>query len=132
MPAGRFTAMGIMHRLPVKLRTVFPRLFATSRERTVVALTIVEMMVDMSIEMLWPMEPWSSTYENAAREPFRPVITIGRTVIRRNFIVAIRANGRCAYADRNLCVRTSAGSRYHANSNSQKAEHLQHLAILLT
>jgi hypothetical protein len=53
-------ATWIMHRLAVKFCTMFRRMLAAPRHRPVVALPIVEMMIDVSIEAVRPVKPGSS------------------------------------------------------------------------
>jgi hypothetical protein len=55
-----------MHCLAVKFRSVLCRLLAACRKATVVALAIVEMMIDMSIEVITAVIPGSRPYEHAA------------------------------------------------------------------
>jgi hypothetical protein len=62
----RFMAMRIMHCLAVKLSAVCRWGLAARRETSVVTLTVVETMIDVSVKMIRPMEPWSRTNEYAA------------------------------------------------------------------
>jgi hypothetical protein len=62
----RFMAVSIVHRVPVKLRAVFHRMFATRRHRPMVALAIVKVMVDVTVEVLGAMEPRSGADEYPA------------------------------------------------------------------
>jgi hypothetical protein len=93
-PAGCLTTTRVMHRFSVKFRSVFRRTLATRWQWPAVALAKVETMIDVSVETTRPMEPGSSTDEYASRKPFRAVITVRSTVIRRNFIIPVRTNGR--------------------------------------
>ena len=56
--------MRVMHRLAVKLCAVLCRMLAARRHRTAIALAEVEMMIDVPVEMLWPMEPRTGTDED--------------------------------------------------------------------
>ena len=58
--------MSIMHCLTVKLRAMIRRVRSALRERSMVALAIVQMMVDMAIEVIRAVEPGSSADEHAA------------------------------------------------------------------
>lgn len=69
---------------------------------SVVAMAIVEMMIDMPIEMFRSVEPRTSADEYAAREPFRTVIAIRSAVVRRDFVVPVRTYGWCSNLDSNL------------------------------
>jgi hypothetical protein len=60
-----------MHCLAVKLCAVFGWLLATGWKISVVALAIVEIVIDVSVEMILPVEPGSRSDEYAAGEPLR-------------------------------------------------------------
>jgi hypothetical protein len=45
------------------------------------------MVVYVAMEIIRAMKPWASADENTARKPFRPVVAVGRTAIRRGVIV---------------------------------------------
>jgi len=49
----------VMHRLAVKFCTMFRRTLAACWHRPVVALAVVEMMIDVSIEAVGPVKPGS-------------------------------------------------------------------------
>jgi hypothetical protein len=95
-------AMRIMHGLAVKLSAVFGGVLAARREPTVVSLTEIIAMIDVPIEMLWPVKPGSGTDEYTALEPLRAIVTIGGAVVRRHLVVPIRTNRRGTDIDRNL------------------------------
>ncbi len=59
-------AMRIMHGLSAKLFMMFHRTLSARRQRPMVAMAIVEVMIDVSIEMLRPVEPWSGPDEYTA------------------------------------------------------------------
>jgi len=94
--------MRIMHGLAVEFSPVVRRALAASRRGPVIALPIVQPMIYVAIEMVRPMKPRSCTDKNAASEPFRPVVTVRRTGVRRFLVVAVGANRRFANAHRNL------------------------------
>jgi len=120
MAAWRLVAMWVMHCVAVKFRAVFRWMFTAGREVTVVALAIVEMMIDMSVEALRSVKPRSRTDEYAAYEPLRPIIPVRGAVIRRNFIISVRTNRRFSNAHRNLRLRAIPVGQNHANTNRQK------------
>jgi hypothetical protein len=60
------------------------------------------MMIDVPIEMLGAVEPWSSADKYATGEPFGTVVAIGSAVVRRRFVISIRTNRRLSYANRHL------------------------------
>jgi hypothetical protein len=98
-----FMTMKIMSRVAVELLTMFGRMLTAARKWSMVALPVVKMMIDVSVEMFRSMEPRSSSDENTARKPIWTIIAIGGTIIRRHLIVAIRANRRLPNLDCNLC-----------------------------
>ena len=57
-------AMRVMHRLAVKLCTVLRGPLTARRRGPVIALAIIEMMIDVPVEMLRPMEPRTSADED--------------------------------------------------------------------
>jgi len=95
----------IMHCGAVKFSTMFHRMLASGGHGSVVAFAEIKMMIHVSVKMFGPVEPWSGADEYASGEPFRAVKAIGRAVIRRDFVIAVRTNGRCADFDGNLGVR---------------------------
>ncbi len=102
--------MGVMHSFPSKLRRVFRWMFAARRHGPVVAVAIVVMMIDMSVEMFRPMEPRASADEYSAREPLRAIVAARRAIVRGSLVVAIRTNGGHSNFDADLRVRVVAGS----------------------
>jgi len=66
MAAWCLTAMRVMHGLAVKFRAVFRWTFTASRKTSMVAFAIVEMMIDVSVEMIRPVKPGSRPDENTA------------------------------------------------------------------
>jgi hypothetical protein len=58
--------MRVVHCFAVELRTMFCRTFAALGKRSVVALAIVEMMIDVTVEMFRPVIPRSRSEEYAA------------------------------------------------------------------
>jgi hypothetical protein len=107
-----------MHCLAVKFRSVLPGVLAACRKATVVALAIVEMMIDVSIEMITAVIPRSRPYERAARVPLRTIVTIGGAVVRGTFVIPVRASRRYSDVDRNLrwrvvgcCQKQTCGNR---------------------
>lgn len=84
--------MWIVHCLAVELRAVIHRVRSTLGEGSMVALPIIQMMVDMAVEVVRSVEPGSSADKYAACEPFRAVVSVRRAIVRRLFVVPIRAN----------------------------------------
>ena len=93
MSAWRLVAVRVMHCLAVKFRAVFRWMFTARRKTSMVALAIVEMMIDVSVEVIRPVVPRSRADENTARKPLRAIVTIWGTTIRRTFIVPYGQTG---------------------------------------
>ena len=94
--------MSVVHCLSMELGTVFRRMLTARRETSVVALAIIEMMIDVPIEVIGSMKPGARPDEYASREPFRPVVAIRRAVIGGNLVVTIGTNRRCSDVHGNL------------------------------
>jgi hypothetical protein len=83
----------------MKFLTVFRRMFTASGETPVITLTEIEMMVDVSIKVLGAVEPGSRADEYPAIKPLGAIVAVWSAIIRWNFVVAIRTNGRRADVD---------------------------------
>lgn len=92
--AGRFVSTGIMHGLTVELSTVLRRTLTARGHGPTVAVTKVELMIDVPVEALGPVIPRSGAYEPTAFEPLGAVVTVWRAVVRRHFVVTIRTDRR--------------------------------------
>jgi hypothetical protein len=79
-------------------------------------------IVYVALEVIRAMKPWASANENTARKPFRPVVAVGSTAIRRGVIVTVGAVGGRSNADADADLRPYFGSgRCEANpSNSNE------------
>lgn len=88
-----------MHGLPAKLFVVFHGMLSARGQRPMIALAIVEVMIDVSIEMFRPVKPWSGSDEHAACEPLRAIVPIGGAVVRRLLVISVWTNGRRPYFD---------------------------------
>jgi len=122
MTTRRFPAVHVMHCIAVKFLPVFHRMFAACGETSAVAVSIVETMIDMSIEMVGSVIPGACADEDTAGEPFWAVVAVGSAVIGRNLVVAVRANGRFSDADCNLCRSLRGRSQQETCRNRHKAE----------
>jgi hypothetical protein len=80
-------------------------LIATPRQRSVIAVTRIEAVVDVAVEAARAVEPGAGSDEDAVGKPVRPVIAVRRAVIRRIVKVSVGANrGHSnAYANGDLC-----------------------------
>jgi len=117
--------MGIMHGFAVERRTVFYRMLTTRRVRPMVALAIVEMVIDVSVEVIRPMKPRSCADEDPAREPLRAIVAVRSAVVRRNLVIPVRAHRGGANFDCNLCGRAMAGSSEQHGGSREKTQELQ-------
>jgi len=111
--------MRIVHRLTVKLRPMIRRPLATRRHWSVISMAIVKVVIHMSIEVIWSVEPGSRSNEHATREPLRSVISIRCAVVGRNFVISVRANRRSADFHCNLSWRTRTRGEKQAHTYSQ-------------
>jgi hypothetical protein len=110
--------MHIMHCLAVKLRAVFRWSSAARWETPVVALAIVELMIDVAVEMIRPVVPRASADEDtAAAEPLGPIIAIRSAIVRRSLVIPAGTTRRFSDADCNLCMRCISGSKQETCSN---------------
>ncbi len=78
-------------------------LFIALRERSVVSVTGVIAVIDMTVEAARTVEPGACADEDSACEPIRAVIAVRGAVVRREIVVAVRAYGRGTDADVDLC-----------------------------
>lgn len=129
LAAGTFVSVRIMHRRSVESGTVSCGSFTARRRRPLIAFSIVEGMIDVTVEAIGPVIPGPSPDENASGKPLGPVIAIRGAGIGRRFIVSVRTDGR---SDRYACgnVRAACGQyrnrtteRQHAESFSCKFDH---------
>ena len=95
--------MRIMPRLASKLAPVFAPMLAARREPAMISLAEVIVVINVSVEVLWPVIPGSRTDKySAVCKPFRTIVAIGGTVVRCHFVVPVRTNGRRSDSYRNL------------------------------
>ena len=113
-------SMHIVHFFAVELSTMLGWMFAALRGRPMVAVAVVECVIHMSMEVMRSMKPWSSTDEYATVEPLRTVVTIRRTSVGGNFVIAIRTNGRRTYVDGDLSWCTTSGHKEQTGSGGQQ------------
>ena len=58
--------MDVMHRVAMKLLTMFRRAFTTRWQRPAVALAEIEVMIDMSVKMIGSVKPGSGPDKDTA------------------------------------------------------------------
>jgi hypothetical protein len=78
------------------------RLLAPYRIWSVVAVVRIVAVVDMPIKSMRAVEPGPGAEEHPTHKPIRPIVTIGRTLVRSIVEIAIGANRWCPNADRYL------------------------------
>jgi hypothetical protein len=110
-------ATRIVHRLTVKLGSALGGWRASRRKRSVIAMPIIQAMIDVPIEVLRSVIPGPGAEKDSAREPLRAVIAIRSTVVRRRFVVAVWADGRPA--DGNPDTRRSTTGHEGDQTKSQ-------------
>jgi len=111
--------MRIVHRSAMELPAARRWVFASCWVGPVIALAKIEMMVDMPVEVLRPVIPGSSTDEDSAAKPLRTIETVWSAIVRRNFVISVRTNGRRPNLYRNLRRRVMRGSHKKARRNSR-------------
>jgi hypothetical protein len=76
----------------------------------------MKMIVYVTMEVIRAMKPWARANENTPRKPFRPVVAVGSTTIRRSIIVTVGAVRGRSNADSDANLRPHFGSgRCEAN-----------------
>jgi hypothetical protein len=106
------------------------RLLALYRIRPVVAVARIVAVVDMPIKSVRPVKPGSGSDEHPSEKPIRPVITVGRTLVRSIVEIAIGTNRWCPNADGYL--RRCTGKRaQHGRSERRKSKEFQRLHRIL-
>src|ERR1700722_6136103 len=113
--------MYVMHCLTMKLLPVLRWALPSRGHGPVVALAIVESMIDVSVEMIRPVIPRSSPYEYAAREPLRAIVTVRGAAIRGALLVSVGTNRPRSNSDAHLCSRLVDRNHEKARSNSRKS-----------
>ena len=96
MAVRGFMPMRIVHRLTVELCAVIASVLSASRRRTVIAVAIIQMMVNVTIEMISAVVPRACTDKHAAVEPFRAIVAIGSAGVRWRLVITVRADWRLA------------------------------------
>ena len=92
-------AASITHLVSVK---VIKGLVTTVGMWTNVAVTWIEAVIDVAVEVARAVEPRSGSDEHAATEPLGPVVPVWRAVVWGRVVIAIRANRFCSDIDRDL------------------------------
>jgi hypothetical protein len=69
------------------------RMIATVRERAVIAIVCIKVVINVAMEVVGSMKPRPGSNEHAARKPLGAIVAVRRAVIRRIVIISVRANG---------------------------------------
>src|ERR1700739_234846 len=115
--------MSVAHFIPVEVLNVARRamcieVFAAVWIIPVPAIVAVKVVVHVTPEMIVAMEPGSGTDKDAAGKPFRPIVAIGRAIIRRIVGGAVGGLWVRPHLARHLCVCFLWRSRKTESSNS--------------
>src|ERR1700733_12097718 len=94
-------------------------LLTTARHSSVITAVWVEAIVHISVEPRAAMEPRSCSDEDAAAEPFRPIVPIRRAWIRRVIVIAVGTHRRSP--DLNGHLRLRLRRRHHQKRRSQQS-----------
>ena len=102
--------MCVMHGLTTELSPMIALVLAPSGHRSMISMAIIQVVIYMAIKVFVPMKPRSSTDKHATRIPFWTIVAIGSAVIRRHFVISVRARWWLPNAHRNLCWSLGAAS----------------------
>lgn len=100
--ARSFVAARVMHRLAMEFRSVSGRSFTASRQRSMITLAKVEIVIDVTVKMIGPVIPGPGADEDTARKPLRTIVAIRGAIIGRRLVISIRANRSAPEAYRNM------------------------------
>ena len=134
MSSRRLVSVRIVHRLPVKFVAVFSGSRVSLRHRTVIAVTVVVVVIDVAIEMFRPVKPGPRANEYPAIKPLRPIIPIRGAVIRRCLVISVGANRGSPNLNRNLGRRamprnTNKTSRQQTGTEVLQSSHVNSSTI---
>jgi hypothetical protein len=119
--------MRVMHRLAMEFCAVIRRVLAAVWVATVIALPVVQVVIHMAVKMLAAMKPRPRADEDAAGVPLRPVIPVRCALIRRSFVVTIRAIRLHADFDRYLRRRLGRRRQEQTGRNRHSRNKLPNL-----
>lgn len=112
--------MLVMHGVAVEFAALRCGALAARGHRPVIAVAIVEVVVNVTVETVRTVKPRTSADEDAAREPLRAVVAIRSAIVRGFFVVAVRTDRRWAYLHGNLGICPWAGSKQESSSNKRQ------------
>ena len=94
-----YVALGIMRLVSLE---VVEGLCTMRGHWSVVTMTRIVAVVDVAIKAVGSMKPGARSNKHTAREPIRPIVAVGRTIIWRVVEVAVGAYRRHSNVDGNL------------------------------
>jgi hypothetical protein len=98
---------------------VAKRLLAARWCGSSVSVSRIIAVVYMSVEAMRAVKPGASPDENAATEPIRAIVTVGRTAIGDIVIIAIGTSGFRSYVDADLSRCSRAANEKQSNRKSE-------------
>ena len=110
-------AMTIAHFVAVKILYVaaisvfVTPMFSTIWIAAAKSIVAVEMIIDMSPEVVWTVVPRSGANEDPVHKPLRSIVSVGCAVIGRVIEIAVRTDGRRADLHSNLGAYSWGGNR---------------------
>jgi hypothetical protein len=122
--------------VPVELAvTIFVEaaVFSVRRQSTMIPMMRIVMIIHISVETAWTVEPWTGSDEDSAAKPLWPVVAIGSASIRGIVEIAVGADGCCTNGDGDLgfCRRSGEEGKPNDNSEYCKIFHDTHLFHLV-
>lgn len=91
----------------------------------------MKMVVYMAVEVIRAMKPWAGANENTARKPFRPVVAVGSTAIRRGVIVTVGAVGGTSNVDADADLLRSYFGRSRCEANPATVTSARYLSLII-
>jgi hypothetical protein len=110
-------AVFVVHLLAVELPPLGSGMLAAPRRRTMVSMTIVEGVIDMTVETVGTMKPGTGADKYSTRKPFGAIVPVWSASVWGIFVIAVRADRRSANLNRNLGVCSIAGKAKQASSS---------------
>ena len=86
-------SMSVSHLVPMELRVrMFYSVFTACWHRPFVSVLYIEVIIDIAAESIVSVEPRTRSNKDAAGEPLRPIVSIGRAGVWSVVVVAVRTN----------------------------------------
>jgi hypothetical protein len=117
-----FVAVHVVHCFPMEWRSVRYWMLAAGWKRSVIALAIVEVMIHVPVKVIASVIPGTRSNKSTIYKPFRTVIAVWSTSVRRLLVVTIRTDGRRANLHRNLCRCGLATCQEKTRSTDKECE----------